>query len=164
MLTDDESTDEIIESNQNNVSTEGISEEELYQLGNKNLNLEKCSFCAKYYEYDMIAQIPNNDKQCWHCLFWMNYAIPTRSLVDGVYGMTIVEYILKCKDVHEIKYCVKNSDSGGCFLCEYLLGVPLSDVKDLCRLKKEIPENPKYNSEDDIFNDQYEPGEITVQI
>lgn len=156
------------------ISTEGITMEEMSELdiNIKNLNLKQCTYCNKFYKEDMIIPViddTNNESQCWHCLFWMNYTIPSRNLVDGTYGMTIVEYILKCKDVHEIASCTRNSDNGGCFLCEYNLGIPITDIKDLHKLNSEteLPNDPIDNLDDNLDDsefDSYSPEKITVEI
>ena len=105
----------------NQVTTEGI---EHHDLKKQKVKLKQCEYCNKYYNNDMILSYPDGGKKkknisdeliCWHCLFWMNYSISARKTVDGVFGLTIVDYILKCKDVHECQTCTRKSDSGGCF-------------------------------------------------
>ena len=154
------------------ISTEGISQNDLQQqnINIKNNDLKQCGYCNKFFKQDMIVpnlndnKSANNEIQCWHCLFWMNYSIPCRHNVDGMFGMTIVDYILKCKDIHEMETCTKNSDSGGCFLCEYNIGLPLTDVKELYKL------NGSFTNLDDLeedkieMDDSYQPGQITVEI
>ena len=104
------------DSNINDVSTEGISE---YELENQYYrNLKRCEYCNRFYNLDMIYNGTMDEIDeclCYHCLFWMNYSVASRKLVDGVNGMLIVDYILKCKDAHLIKTCTKISDNGGCF-------------------------------------------------
>ena len=155
------------------VTTEGLTPVELDGFHGNNVlkaSLRMCNYCNKYYRQDMIVPAnPENkdpdETQCWHCLFWMNYAVGVRKSVDGKYGMTIIDYILKCKDIHEMDKCTRNNDSGGCFLCEHNLGLPLTDVKDLHRLRQsgEVPDRPI--DEDQIdFDDPYKPGHLTVSI
>lgn len=96
-------------------------------------NMKQCIFCDNMNENDMIV----NDAdimQCWHCLFSMNYQINQRQHVDGQYGMTIADYILKYKDSHDIAKCNKISDLCGCFLCEYINGIPITNIKNLEKL------------------------------
>lgn len=152
------------------ISTEGI-DSEIIEYSSKYIqsNLKQCVFCNKYFKNDMI--VPNKDNiidefQCWHCLFWMNYSIPNRKNVDGTFGMTIVEYILKCKDDHETTLCKKNSDTGGCFLCEYKLDFPITDIKDLFKLNKsvEIQDNPINDFDVDDNYNIYDCVYITVEI
>jgi hypothetical protein len=137
------------------VSTEGIPGM-LYNNVDKNLSktVALCFLCEKIYMNDMLVPSEiNTERQCYHCLFAMNYPVTNRKKVDGTFGMFIVDYILKCKDVHELDACTKKSDSGGCFLCEYNLGIPITDVKNLEKLNynfdNELPDHP----EDDIVDD-----------
>jgi len=159
------------------ISTEGVSVYEMadLHLNASKLDLKQCAFCNKFFKQDMVVPILNDNKknkntvdeiQCWHCLFWMNYPVSSRKNVDGILGMTIVDYILKCKDVHEMATCTRNSDSGGCFLCEYNLGFPLTDVKDLYKLSdsSEVPDHPIEDDDRIEMDDSYQPGQITVEI
>lgn len=160
------------------ITTEGTTQYDLSQFYSniKALDLKQCTFCNKFFKKDMVVPVFDNkgsdnnaydETQCWHCLFWMNYPIPSRKHVDGTYGMTIVDYIIKCKDVHELATCSRNSDSGGCFLCEYNLGFPLTDVKDLYKLtgSSELPDDPIDDLDgNEGIDDSYQPGQITVEI
>lgn len=150
------------------ISTEGVYGQELKLFGFKKLSdIKQCSICEKYYKLDMIVPNYDQESQCWHCLFWMNYSISTRKNVDGTYGLSIVDYILKCKDIHEIDKCKRNSDSGGCFLCEYNLGLPLTDIKELDKLSK-FPEFPDIPQDDldpiELDEDYYGMKNITIEI
>lgn len=155
------------------VTTEGVSAHEMaeLQLENSKNELKQCSFCNKFFKQDMLVPVfenKNEDAQCWHCLYWMNYSINTRKQVDGAYGLSIVEYIIKCKDIHEMDLCTRNTDSGGCFLCEFNLGLPITDVKDLYKLKDPssvIPDNPIDDFEDMIdIEDSYKSNVMTIEI
>ena len=73
------------------------------------------------YDFDS-----SGDGVCFHCIFWTNYSPECRQLVDGVYGKTIVEYVLECKDTHNKDTCSK----GACFLCDALNGVPIEGIMD----------------------------------
>ena len=156
----------------NQITTEGVTQAELDDvdmLGVKK-HLKQCTFCNKYFKNDMIITDPQNkykvatDSECFHCLYWMNYQIPVRNQVDGKYGIGIADYIMKCKDVHELDKCTRNSDSGGCFLCEYNLGLPITDIKELYKLNKssDVPDKPF--EEDNLEDDAYKPGKMTVCI
>ena len=157
------------------ISSEGVTAHELalLNLNSSDLNLKQCTFCNKFFKQDMIIpdfdvhKNPVDEIQCWHCIFWMNYPISARKNVDGIFGMTIVDYILKCKDIHEMSSCTRNSDSGGCFLCEHNLGLPLTDVKDLNKLYGffEPPLDPIEDIEDRIEIDSlYKADQIVVEI
>ena len=148
------------------ISTEGISSLHIYQVENKVMDtIDMCIFCNKYYTEDMLISRDDTDnRHCYHCLFWMNYTIKNRKHVDGVFGMTIVDYIQKCKDFHEINTCTKNTDSGGCFLCEYNLGIPITDVIDLDKLYSTNNDNILHYSEDNINLSIYQDDVITIDI
>ena len=90
-----------------------------------------CSFCNRYYgkgEYDdqtntykdtmLTAEFDSNgDLVCYHCLYTINYNPPeARINFDGAFGLTIYDYILKCKDYHNKEKCGKDE----CFLCDFL--------------------------------------------
>ena len=96
-----------------------------------------CAYCNKIFNEDMIAQQDEPELMCYHCLFFLNYDPHIRKTVDGVYGMTIAEYILKCSGIHMMDTCGRNSDNGGCFLCEYNIGLEITDIKDGHKLKKD---------------------------
>jgi hypothetical protein len=158
----------------NQISTEGVPYPEVGDVdlfAVKDL-VRQCSFCNKFYKHDMIA--PNGkpgDYQCWHCLFWMNHDVNARKNVDGVFGMTIADYVLKCKDVHELDACTRNTDSGGCFLCEYNLGLPITDIKDSSKLSRsfEVPDRPLDDDKVDLSDmqhlyTQYDEEEMTITI
>jgi hypothetical protein len=127
------------------VSTEGITHNDMAysKLGVSANLLKYCEMCGKFYSDDMICytgldkeSLLKNKKQnddgtmCWHCFFWLNYDVSNRSVSDGVYGMTIAEYVLKCKDEHNTETCTRRTQHGGCFLCEYLLEFPIIDIRD----------------------------------
>ena len=150
------------------VTTEGLSVFELQESGApQGQHLKGCTCCNKYYRPDMLVPpTPGddpNESQCWHCFFWMNYSVPMRKQADGKHGMTISEYILKCKDLHELDKCTRNTDSGGCFLCEYNLGLPIIDIKDLYKLNRstDVPDEP---IDDDLDTTESHPTDITISI
>lgn len=93
-----------------------------------------CVMCQKYYNNDMCTTQDSQEKICYHCLFSMNYPPEMRNMVDGTFGLTIVEYILKCSPDHNQETCTYRTDVGGCFLCEYQLGFPIMDVIDADKL------------------------------
>lgn len=154
-----------------NVSSEGVMHNNLYNMENKNA-LGGCLYCNKYYSEDMLVPADKkDDRQCYHCLFWMNYSVENRKHVDGVFGMTIVDYINKCKDIHEMDTCIRKSDSGGCFLCEFNMGLPVTDVKDLNKLyynsNDGLPDHPEDDEIDDLIigmNSMREENLITIDI
>lgn len=138
----------------NTITTEGLHLQEVSHA-QKNL-VSQCIICNKFYAADMLIPADKGEERnCYHCFFWMNYSLDTRRQVDGLYGMTIVDYILKCKDIHAMDTCTHKSDNGGCYLCEFNLGIPIEDVKDVERL---------YNSHTNSYTTEEEYDGITVDI
>lgn len=83
-------------------------------------NYSQCEYCLKYYKKPLFTDEPYNGSSiCFHCLFWLNYDFNLRQQVDGIFGKTIVQYILDYNQFHDKLTCTK-SDNGGCFLCDYL--------------------------------------------
>jgi hypothetical protein len=112
----------------------GITLEEAHKttLGLKQ-QLSQCTHCAKcYYKNGANSMVTfeymESEPVCYHCIFWMNYGLTARQNVDGVYGKTIMEYIIQCKDFHDKKACTRNSNEGGCFLCDYSNRIPIENV------------------------------------
>lgn len=102
-----------------------------------------CTFCQRYYAEDMFDPEDLMDDgmmdmlSCWHCFFWMNYEPKLRSQCDGVKsGMTIANYILKCRNNHVTAQCKRKTNIGGCFLCEHLEGFPIVDIIDGHKINK----------------------------
>ena len=124
----------------------GIMYEDYKKLPHhKQVNSVQCSYCQKFYNNTQqpkmfTTEFSEGEPVCFHCIFWMNYDIASRPHVDGVYGMTIVEYVMECKDLHDKATCTRNSDAGGCLLCDYLNGVPIDNVLGADVLINEMPE------------------------
>lgn len=146
------------------ISTEGLTHEEISIYKISPNDCKKCNFCNKYYGHDMIVPIYDKDDevQCWHCLFWMNYASEMRKTVDGTFGMTIADYIMKCKDVHEFENCIRNTDSGGCYLCEFNLGMIPTDIKNVEKLEGKVDFNDDLDDHIDIPHET--PEQVVVYI
>lgn len=115
------------------LSTEGVVEgsNEYNKLSHDFKNtLKRCSTCEKVFSSDMISN-PNDDYEqlnCWHCFFWINYDSSLRSQCDGTYGLTIADYVVKCRDDHSYDKCTRKSDNGGCFLCEHKIGLDIPNI------------------------------------
>lgn len=108
------------------LGTDGVHEDSLRTI--ERFDAHRCSYCARYYELDMI--IPENyDSICLHCYFWINYSMENRKKVD-VGKMKVVDYILKCRSDHNMEQCQRNTPSGGCFLCEHLIGMKIEGIKN----------------------------------
>ncbi|QKF94241.1 hypothetical protein QKU48_gp0783 [Fadolivirus algeromassiliense] len=129
-------------SNDNNnvaISVNGITYDELKQMKlswNQQHSIAQCIYCQKFYNRgingngSMITQEfdPTGEAVCYHCIFWLNYSMEARQLVDGAFGKTILEYILECKESHDQSSCQRNSAEGGCFLCDSLNEVPIEGI------------------------------------
>nr|QBK88524.1 MAG: hypothetical protein LCMiAC01_02010 [Mimivirus LCMiAC01] len=122
------------------------------------IGIQRCNTCGLYFEKNMICE--NEDyidefdaTSCWHCIFWLNYSIDDRKNVDGKYGKTIANYILECKDCHNVTTC-KRTDM--CFICDHLNGKQIDGIKDsysyLVNSTKNVPKNISKNiSDEEIF-------------
>jgi len=137
------------------LTTEGVSELDVIKLSHQTqTGLRQCECCIKFFEPNMICNQIEKDAmvQCHHCYFWMNYS--NKEMCDsGVYGPSIVEYILNCQDAHKTETCTRLTDAGGCFLCEFKLGLPMDDIKNIHLLRSEdgqMEENESDCSIDDI--------------
>jgi hypothetical protein len=143
--------EEIQEDNKQNINinmtitTDGINEtdESYYKLEKSLQNLlNKCSMCQKLYDKNMINNLDDSyNLICWHCFFWINYDVSLRSQCDGTHGLTIVEYVLKCRKDHNTNKCTRNSDSGGCFLCENIIGLDILNIIDGEKINQDQDKN-----------------------
>lgn len=104
----------------------GLTENEFQTCdSSKTINLNQCMYCTKYYPQELVI-IYNSDNVCYHCLFYINYDISTRDSVDGVYGLTISEYVINYRNTHDINNCPR--DGVGCFLCDNLHGIIIEGI------------------------------------
>lgn len=133
-----------IEDNGYSISVNGMKENELVNIPYETrIMFVQCDYCAKFYNKDMIAQQYDEGSQvCFHCLYWLNYKPELRPFVDGVFGKSIVEYIMETRDSHDIAECDKRT-TGGCIVCDHLDGLVLEGVANNELL---INDNP-YDSE-----------------
>jgi len=111
--------------------------------------LSMCDFCGTSYKQDMIVEC-NGDLNCMHCFFWSHYHIERRPEADGIYGPTIVDYILKCRADHDIYNCSNSFYTGCCFICDHFAGEDLMGVKDTNRL---LSTTENYINQEDDLND-----------
>ena len=161
---ENDSNNDILNEDQNNaisLSTNGF----LYDDDNyKNLahatkkKIILCDICEKLYMGDMIIDII-----CYHCFFWLNYDVSLRNNADDTNHLTIVEYIIKCKDDHDTSKCTRNTDKGGCFLCDYKLGIPIIDIKN-AKLIYEEEEKDIIIENDDITDDIIDVQKIVIEL
>lgn len=139
----------------------GINSNEINNLKyDDRIMLTQCDFCAKFFSKDMIVPEYGNDGTiiCFHCLYWVNYKPDLRPFVDGVFGKTIVEYIMETRDSHDITVCNKRN-AGGCIVCDHLDGILLENVANNEILINDIDNT---NDNEKIFEDEYDGITITI--
>lgn len=106
----------------NNIPIKNIQK----NINNKNDKFMECDICgASMSVKNGIINTP--DFQCYHCFFWINYAPECRPTCDGVFGITIAEYVLTYHGKHEISKCQR---VGSCFLCDYINKKIIKDIKN----------------------------------
>lgn len=109
-------------------TTEGYDNDNIYKRHRK--ENAQCQMCGKYYLIDMFIDI-----QCKHCFFFMNY--DNHDIIDGLYGITVFDYIIQCKNKHKSP-CIKLSNGEcNCYLCAYNLKIPIEGVVNK-KIKKSI--------------------------
>lgn len=147
------------------LTTEGLKETDLEYNKMSHAakkTLKYCEMCGKFYSNDMM--IGNEGENCWHCFYWMNYDLACRHFSDGVYGLSIAEYVLKCKDDHDISTCTRRSDHGGCFICEFLMGFPIIDIKDAFLLYETNETTYRVESDDDHDVDYDNDEDLVIDL
>lgn len=92
------------------------------------LTIRNCNMCGHVYDIDNILVLEDfgNEVTCLPCFFWTNYAPELRENVDGTFGVTIAEFILRCKDTHDKATCTRYP---GCFVCDYLNRDEIPNIK-----------------------------------
>lgn len=154
------SSDPEIHENINNIITEGLNHSDYKKMSKDKIsNLAMCSNCQKYYNTDFFVALENDDDICQHCFFWINYDEDSRLNIDKKYsnfGITVANYVITCHQNHNFETCTRRTDTGGCLLCDYKLGIPiqnilnpellyppeLSESKNQLDEPKEEPDNP----------------------
>jgi hypothetical protein len=115
------------------ISTEGVESDKIKSI---NLNLVQdmiqCHCCAKYFNKNLIISDDSlGEQMCKHCVFWINYNPETRLEFDNkcaLSGFCIAEYILTCYEAHDTGKCTRMTDTGGCLLCDYILGLDVPNI------------------------------------
>lgn len=133
----------------------GLTEDQLKLLNHTTkMKAKFCQSCGNFYPKDMISHVDDGD-QCYHCTFWLYYSPETRMVVDGVVGITIADYILKCYPSHDTTSCSINIPNvGGCFLCDFINKVPIFDIIDVEKiLTAQFEEPVKISSNPDEEED-----------
>lgn len=83
-----------------------------------------CDCCTNYCQKEVLTtQKYMGMTVCYHCLFFINYSADQRSLVDGQYGLTISDYVLKFAKDHEP--CNRT-----CFICDYKNDITIDNIKN----------------------------------
>jgi hypothetical protein len=118
-----------------NIPTDGLD-----QINVNLINVVKqCNYCQKWFANKLIV----DDKEgqlCKHCLYWVNYDERARLEFDKkciTQGFCIAEYIIEYNETHNSNKCTRNSDSGGCFLCDYKKGIPILNIMNINMLKQQ---------------------------
>ena len=61
--------------------------------------------------------------KCTHCFYYLKYNDYQKGSVTDNDITSLLEYFELCQDEHNMAKCTKNSDSGGCILCEHKIGM-----------------------------------------
>lgn len=107
----------------------------------------QCESCQKYYKKDMIIHdVDLKGDYCYHCLFMFNYSLIVAA--DEKYGKKVTEYILQCKQFHDMKTCEKFM-MGCCIICDHLNGKQIWGVEDdeLLNGNIDIPDEDIYGED-----------------
>lgn len=145
------------------LTTEGV----LYEKKHSYKNLSQCTMCQVFYDADTMFMPLEDDLTCSHCYYWMNYDETSRMNADvkyGILGLCVAKYVLKCNIDHDSTKCTRKTNTGGCFLCEYKIGIKIENILTPEVLygetaKVEIPKDVKHTKEN-----QYEKDESYVNI
>lgn len=158
------------------MTIDGVASKDINKLPNaKNYSL--CEICDRYYEKDMID--PSNDGfvKCVHCWFFLKYEDFIKGDVDKFEKETLLNYINTNNVKHNSTTCVKKSDMGGCFLCEYKKGIvpecllELTHAKEnkVVPVKKTTPQNNividhciKFENDKPVSRTTIKPGEKII--
>lgn len=116
-----------------------------------------CELCGLKYENEMIVDKQHCDfTQCYDCLFSMNFN--DQSILKGSMGYNLQQYIDISKKYHTLIQeipCNRLSDSGGCYVCMFILDIPLQ-LSENCKAinnEKLIPfDNPNLNQNQNIIS------------
>ena len=125
--------------------------------------LKSCGMCGKLYTNDMIIYINDNELTCYHCFFWINYDLSLRDIADNTVHLTIAEYVLKCKDDHDITLCTRHINHG-CFLCEYKTGFSIINIKNAKLIYEETEETEILIDDDNIYNEIQNANDIVIEL
>jgi hypothetical protein len=125
-----------IQAPQFEITTDGVIYDKYSKLQRAQKDsLRQCSFCVKFYKPDIVVKslvFGGADPVCYHCIYGLNYATNLRTNVDGLDGLTIVDFILKCSEEHDIEACTRKPE---CFLCDHITGTTITGIKDDYKLK-----------------------------
>jgi hypothetical protein len=155
------SLDEILKEKNVHLDYNGMSYDDYGKLrlpfgASQKMNTKYCYSCNYYYPGDFVVQyntsgfVNDDDWMCYHCLYWINYSPEQRILVDGVFGKTIAEYIIDCKEIHNQASCTRNPN---CFICNHLDGIniELIQCEELVNIPHEQKESDQKKIEDDLL-------------
>ena len=120
----------------------GVEEKKLNKK--HKLYVSKCAFCELYYSNGknsttnmFTKEYSEGENVCYHCFYRIYYNPPdARYNFDGVYGMNIVDFVIKCRDTHNTNECKFNDE---CFICDHLNG---KKIDFILNPEKLIPKEP----------------------
>lgn len=137
------------------ITTEGC-DATMFDMLPENLrnSLITCGTCYKFYCPEMIFTLEESEKMCKHCFFWLNYDVSLRKEAEGKDGVSIAKYVLECCNDHDLSKCSRMGPYGGCFLCEYKLGIPILHIKDAKLLEKKEGDKPETENITDEIEDK----------
>lgn len=120
------------------MTTDGIPENKTYHVTNNLHKYKLCEVCNKYYGDELINDSDKDFIKCTHCFYYFKYNDFQKGGVTDDDVKSLLNYFELCKDDHDPSKCTKNSDSGGCILCEFKIGmVPLCVEKYTKKLEGE---------------------------
>src|SRR3989344_4160824 len=110
------------------ITTDGIEYDVFKNLTNiQKQTLFNCSTCGQFYQHDLRTNLGGEDT-CYHCYYWMHYSPDVRAEAEQTQALKIADYILKCRSHHAYSKCTKNTNYGGCFICDHIQGMPIENI------------------------------------
>ena len=123
--------------NLSDMTSDGIPKNKIAntQLASK---YKLCEVCDKYYDNILIDATDKDFIKCTHCFYYLKYNDFQKGTVTDGEIVSLLEYFELCSDDHDMTNCTKNSDSGGCILCEHKIGMsPQCVCKYTARINSE---------------------------
>ena len=137
MINDFNDLNDLNELNDNNELNK--NNQQTPQIQQKNKNTFTCDYC--YKTYNIVAKVNSDIPQCYECLLFLNYG--NMDVLNGKHGVSLKEYINNIVNGlinHDIP-CSRLNDSGGCYICMFLLDIPIDNYDPSVDLNKSINDN-----------------------